>query len=58
LRLGNHSLRATGITAFMANNGALEGAQNIAAHASPSTTKLYDHSADDIPLDDVEKISI
>jgi integrase/recombinase XerD len=58
LRLGNHSLRATGITAFMANNGTLEGAQNIAAHASPRTTKLYDHSADDISLDDVEKISI
>jgi hypothetical protein len=42
----------------MANKGTLEGAQNIAAHASPRTTKLYDHSADDITLDDVEKISI
>jgi integrase/recombinase XerD len=51
-------LRATGITAFMANNGTLKGAQNIAAHALPRTTKLYDHSTDDISLDDVEKISI
>jgi site-specific recombinase XerD len=58
LRLGNHSLRATGITAFMANKGTLEGAQNLANHASPRTTKLYDHSADDITQDDVEKISI
>jgi len=37
LRIGNHSLRATGITAFMANSGTLEGAQTIAAHASTRT---------------------
>jgi site-specific recombinase XerD len=57
-RLGNHSLRATGITSFMDNNGRLERAQALAAHASPRTTKLYDHSDDGISLDDVEKISI
>ena len=33
LRPGNHNLRVTGITAFMASKGTLEGAQNIAAHA-------------------------
>jgi integrase len=32
--IGNHSFRATGITAYLANGGALE-------HASPRTTKLY-----------------
>jgi len=58
LRLGNHSLRATGITALIANDGTLEGVQTIAAHAPPRTTKLYDHSVDNISLDDVEKISI
>ena len=33
--------RATGITAYLSNGGTLEHAQQIAAHASPKTTKLY-----------------
>ena len=37
--VGNHSFRATGITAYLANNGSLEHAQRMAAHASPRTTK-------------------
>jgi hypothetical protein len=40
--IGNHSFRATGITAYLANGGALENAQEMAAHESPRTTKLYD----------------
>jgi integrase len=40
--IGNHSFRATGITAYLANGGALEHAQQMAAHESPRTTKLYD----------------
>jgi integrase len=40
--IGNHSFRATGITAYLANSGALEHAQEMAAHESPRTTKLYD----------------
>jgi len=40
--IGNHSFRATGITAYLANGGALEHAQAMAAHESPRTTKLYD----------------
>ena len=47
-RIGNHSFRATGITAYLKNDGLLEHAQQIAAHASPRTTKLYDRRADDI----------
>ena len=42
--IGNHSFRATGITAYLANGGALEHAQTMAAHESPRTTKLYDRT--------------
>jgi hypothetical protein len=40
----NHTFRATGITAYLANGGALEHAQEMAAHESPRTTKLYDRT--------------
>jgi hypothetical protein len=36
----------------------LEHAQQIAAHASPKTTKLYDRKADTISLDEIERIMI
>src|ERR1039458_1898636 len=36
-----HTFRATGITAYLLNGGTIEGAQAIAAHESPRTTKLY-----------------
>jgi integrase/recombinase XerD len=39
-RIGNHTFRATGITAYLKNNGKLEVAQHIANHESPRTTKL------------------
>ena len=38
--IGNHTFRATGITAYLANGGALDHAQEMAAHESPRTTKL------------------
>jgi site-specific recombinase XerD len=57
-RAGCHTFRATGITAYLKNNGLLEHAQTIANHASPRTTKLYDRRSDEITLDEVEKISI
>jgi site-specific recombinase XerD len=57
-RIGNHTFRATGITAYLKNNGLLEHAQTIANHASPRTTKLYDRRSDEISLDEVEKIAI
>jgi integrase len=44
--IGNHSFRATGITAYLGNGGALEHAQAMAAHESPRTTKLYDRTKD------------
>jgi integrase len=57
-KIGNHTFRATGITAYLKSDGTLEHAQQIANHASPRTTKLYDRRADEISLDEVEKISI
>ena len=38
--------------------GALEKAQQIAAHESPKTTKLYDRTSDQITLDEIERIVI
>jgi len=53
-----HTFRATGITAYLLNGGTIEGAQAIAAHESPRTTKLYDRTTDEITLDEIERISI
>ena len=41
-KLGNHSFRATGITAYLKNGGTLEKAAAMANHASTRTTQLYD----------------
>ena len=53
-----HTFRATGITAYLENGGTVENAHAIAAHESPSTTKLYDRTGDEITLDEVERIAI
>ena len=53
-----HTFRATGITAYLSNGGTLEHAQQIAGHASPKTTKLYDRTADTITADEIERIVI
>ena len=53
-----HTFRATGITAYLLNGGTIEGAQSIAAHESPRTTKLYDRSCDTLTLAEVERIAI
>ena len=53
-----HTFRATGITAYLSNGGTIEKAQQIAAHESPRTTKLYDRTSDEISLDEVERILI
>ncbi len=57
-KIGNHSLRATGITDYLKNNGTLEHAQTMANHSSPRTTKLYDRRSDEITLDEYEKVGI
>ena len=53
-----HTFRATGITDYLQNGGTLERAQQIAAHESPRTTKLYDRTQNEISLDEVERIRI
>lgn len=53
-----HTFRATGITAYLENGGSVEHAQQIAAHESPRTTKLYDRRSDAISLDEIERILI
>ncbi len=57
-RISNHAFRASGITAYLLNGGTLEHAQQIAAHSSPKTTKLYDRTNDEITLDEIERILI
>jgi integrase len=57
-KIGNHTFRATGITAYLKNGGRLEVAQQIAAHESSRTTGLYDRRGDDVSLDEVERIAI
>lgn len=51
-----HTFRATGITLYMENGGALSEAQKLANHADPRTTKLYDRSGQDVSLDEIERI--
>ena len=58
VRIGCHTFRATGITAYLEAGGTLENAQAMAAHESPRTTKLYDRTGDEITLDEVERIAI
>ena len=53
-----HTFRATGITAYLSNGGTLEHAQQIAGHASPKTTKLYDRTADTVTVEEIERIVI
>jgi site-specific recombinase XerC len=56
--IGNHTFRATGITAYLKNGGTLENAAAMANHASTRTTQLYDRRHDDISLDEVERIRV
>ena len=57
-RIGNHSFRATGITAYLTNGGTLEKAAAMANHASTRTTQLYDRRRDEMSLDEVERVVI
>jgi site-specific recombinase XerD len=57
-KIGNHTFRATGITAYLKNGGTLENAAAMANHASTRTTQLYDRRRDAISLDEVERIRV
>ena len=53
-----HTMRATGITAYLENGGSVEDAQIIANHESIRTTKLYDRRCDTPTLEEIERIRI
>jgi integrase len=57
-KLGNHSFRGTGITAYLKNGGTLEKAAQMANHASTRTTQLYDRRREELSLDEVERITV
>jgi site-specific recombinase XerD len=57
-RVGNHTFRATGVTAYLKNGGTLEKAAQMANHASTRTTQLYDRRHEEMSLDEVERIGI
>jgi site-specific recombinase XerD len=57
-KIGNHSFRATGITAYLKNGGTLEKAASMANHASTRTTQLYDRRSDEVTLDEVARVGI
>jgi integrase/recombinase XerC len=57
-KIGNHSFRATGITAYLKIGGTLENAVSMANHASTRTIQLYDRRADEVTLDQVERVGI
>ncbi len=56
--VGNHTFRATGVTAYLKNGGTLERAAQMANHASARTTQLYDRRAEEVTLDEVERILV
>jgi len=58
IKIGNHTLRATGITAYLKNGGTLEKAASMANHASTRTTQLYDRRRKEMSLNDIERIRI
>src|SRR5450759_5034528 len=57
-RVGNHSMRATGITDYLKSDGSLSEARKMANHADTRTTQLYDRRTDAAALDEYQKVGI
>jgi site-specific recombinase XerD len=58
-KIGNHSLRATGITDYLKSEGAsLSEARKMANHADTRTTQLYDRRADVASFDEYNRVEI
>jgi integrase len=55
-KLGNHSFRATGITAHLKHGGTLEKAAQMANHARTRTTRRCDRKREELSLDEVQRI--
>ena len=57
-KIGNHTFRETGVTAYLKNGGTLERAAPMANHASTRTTQLYDRRAREVTLEEMERVLI
>ena len=57
-KIGNHTFRATGVTAYLTYGGTLENAALMANASSTRTTQLYDRRAEEVTLDEVERVAI
>ena len=57
-KIGNHTFRVTGISAYPKNGGALETAAAMANHSPTRTTQLYDRRSDQVSLDEIEGVRI
>jgi site-specific recombinase XerC len=57
-KIGNHSLRATGITDYLKSDGSLAEARRMANHADTRTTQLYDRRGDAASVREYEKVGI
>lgn len=55
-KLGCHSMRGTGITAYLSAGGRLEVAQEIAGHEAIKTTKLYDRRSQLVQQSEIERV--
>ena len=57
-RIGNHTMRATGITDYLKSDGSLAEARKMANHADTRTTQLYDRRGDAAAEDEYRKVGI
>ena len=57
-KVGSHTFRATGITAYLKNGGSFGKCRRDGEPRSTRTTQLYDRRRDEVSLDEVERISI
>jgi integrase len=53
-KIGDHTFRATAITASLKNGGTLENPATMANHASTRTTQRYERRRDCIGLNEIE----
>jgi site-specific recombinase XerC len=57
-KIGNHSLRAAGITDYLKSEGSLDEARRMANHADTRTTQLYNRCNDTASFREYEKVGI
>jgi len=57
-RIGNHTMRATGISDYLRNGGSLAEARRMANHADTRTTQPCDRREDTASLDEYGKVGI